>query len=934
MTFSRLETLRTFVAALLLTTTFAAGFVGYLVADTIDESVELLNLNHAAVTVTYDFTPSPEYVAMVDEATLEGRFELFPHTYSRIAKEQDKIRFIMGEVPRIAFKAFRIDTDQVEIDFGLHYKSKQFGLVPGVFSNGRVLRLTLPSLYTLRVANVTDQPLNMNFTVTGARADLAGFVPMVPGGGLTVGDTVRLRRTESAPDVTFCIAVLAAANGAEPSVRDVGSSCERLVLPTDASLDAGDYELQLIGVGNEGMAYARHELMFRPTSLPIRLSIARPTVVPGGLIVIDVVSDEPLDGCMVSVYDAFGRRMDRSRFDICGTVALGTSTSWAPGDYVVQVEGYHGNVIGRASMRVELLHARGILSGETKSEKTTYTAGETVRLHSDVTADVCHVQVFNEENVMVADLTSVGCGNAELELDRSLPAGTYAVQNTAYQNNRPVAQSSLAIEVSAWRPPPRTPLSEMCDGGFKHVMGSLLPCIEAGQTCFPSSTDIPLCLCFDGGTGDIMDVCEFGHYCNGVDCRSRRIESPYIIVRSGGSCVAKNGLQILSCIDPGELCMGQCVCLDRDASPVSTCAADDVCTPNGCRVSRLEFDSTGMEPDHVLADDLAEEGVNVTWRGRLRSDDDLLGKDALAELSANASLATLDPSNGPTIRTVGGRSDPWEVTATFRGELEPGRHETMLVMEYGEGVHAVRRPFDVWYPSERSLLLIAVRDIDPTQVRPMDFKEGFSMEVTVDVLDAQSMAQVRLPESSLAITLGGLNPVSQAVTYNHVSGMYLVSAAFLSDALPTTGEVVVSAEHLGRTGQVRDWVSMVSHLAPELQILRTNPGSDYEPLYHFQVTRGFALEFFLGLTGIPDLSEGDLRVHLANIDITDHLEYMRDTSSGLRLHLSDVSLCPDPPAPGDVIELRVDAQTPTLSVSTSAELTVHANPGNYEVLCP
>ena len=1013
------------VALALVLLCLASGYKGYLVAESIFETVEVLNFKHAIISVAYDMSPSPGYVDELDELALEKRFDIFDHTYSSITKQDDTARFTLGEVPRISFNTFTIDGDSLEVEFTLHYRPKQFDLIPGVFTYGRRLRITYPSLYTLRVANVTDLTLESNFTLAGRVVSMEAFTLKTPErDDYTVGDTIGI---EKVGDVTsslkFCIAALTERGDDLPVAKAFGSSCEKLVLPTDGSMDAVLYDLHIIGVRGDAMEYVKQEFRLAEPPLAIRLVPERTSAHLGTGLVLNVHPAQPLEGCTVNVYDAFWTKKNTLDLQSCTSVVVGTSTSWAPGTYLVEVEGYYQGLVGRATARFELIGVGGVMPADTKTDKDVYKAGEEVSLYTDAPGDICSVQVFNQDGIKVMEEESLGCGNAELSLDPSLDPGAYTIQTTAYRDNQNVGGSVNMIEVSEWRPQLRTPQSEVCEGGFMHVLGATLPCIQSGQTCTPSSSDIPLCLCFDKETGDALDVCEYGRYCSPSDCSELRIKSPFIIVESEGECMAKSGLQTLSCIDIGEVCMGTCVCLGWDNTPEATCVIGEMCTKDGCAPSNLEFSLVDLEPSHIRADVLRTMGVDVVWRGNIRYEGALLEDEAQAELNVNASLHDYDAILEPTIERIhNDQAGGWTIKTSFTADLTPGEYEVFLVIEYKGNIHVIRRQFEVWYPDEESFLRVSLHDIEPDKIRPKDFEVGFPLQADAAVQDLDGRSVLNLPKKAFNVTFGGLAPASFTPTYNKLSDRWQLSTTFMdtllfawdevpgadngklrsylrrtfgedwlehaeisksSDgrtitlasgndwvefaldggnirttvrtddgrgqelavreemdrlmvytALPTEQAISVAIDHLGRKGGSKEPIEVTDYVPLDFRIQRSSPGNDNEPLIHYLAVMGFNLDIFLQIKGTIDVSERDFRVFIGSLNVTDNLAYLVSTTSGVRLHLSDISLCPHPPDGGSTVELVVEIHTQMGTVETRrTDLQVKSNPGRYVVGC-
>ena len=1006
----------------LLVLSLAMGYQGYLVADSILENVEVLNFKHAIISVDYDMSLSPGYVDEFDETAMGSRFDIFEHTYSSVTKQEDMVRFTMGEVPRISFNTFTADDQSVEVEFTLHYFPKQFDLISGVFTYGRRLRIVYPSLYTIRVANITRLNLETNFTLIGRRIEMEDFTPDLPeSGDLTIGDTLRIKRTgDASGSLKFCVAALTRRSDTDVLVRAFGSSCEKLVLPTQGTLSEVLYDLHLIGVRGDGMGYVVHPVRLSEPPLAIRLTTQRKSVHLGEGLELDVDPAEPLEGCTVKVFDSFWTRRNEIHLQACTHVVVGTSTAWAPGTYILEVEGYHQGLVGKATESFQLLGIAGALPTETKTDKDVYKAGEDVNLFTDAPGDICTVQVFNQDGIRVMEEDSLGCGNAELELDPSLDSGTYTVQTTAYKNNRNVGSSMNMIEVSDWRPELRSAQSEVCEGGFMHVLGATLPCIETGQTCVPSSGDIPLCLCFGKESGDVVDVCEYGRFCGASDCSEQRIKSPFIIIESEGECMAKSGEQTLSCIEIGEICMGTCVCLDREKNPAATCVIGEMCGTDGCAPSALEFSLLEMEPAHVRADVLASEGINLTWKGNVRFEGAVLGDEALAELAANASLHDHDTVDDPTIWRLHGESAGWAINTTFKAQMLPGEYEAFIVVGYRDNIHVLRRPFEVWYPRDESILRLSIKEVDPAKVRPKDFEVGFPLEIDVTVNDMDGGIVVNLPLKAFNLTFGGLEPVSSTPTYNKLSQRWHLASNFMDvliftwedvpgmdsgrlrsylrrtygepwmddvdisksndgrtiilasgddwvefaleaggvtvstddgnghglsvreeegehkvySALPTEQAITLNVGYLGRKGRATSNVDVVDHVPLEFNIQRASPGNENEPLIHYLTMMGFNLDIFLQLKGSTDVSEDAFRVSIHGKDVTEHIAYLVSTTSGIRLHLSDISLCPNLPAGGSQVELKVVINSPMGGVvERSTQLELRSNPGQYVVGC-
>lgn len=908
----------------------ASPTAGLLVAESVTESVELVGLDEIRVTVVYDLVNSLDFIRNVDRRALEARFSAFPHTHSTLSIEGSKIMFVMGEAPRVGFIDFLARNGRVAIDLSLGYQPKLFDLLPGVLVKRRDLHITYPSLNTLHVEDVYDHPMETNFTIDGTAEELTGFTLEDP--TIEAGEVVRVVATgEEGSRPRFCAAALTMRGSDEVVAGAIQPSCHGIAIPTSASLTDADYDLHVIGVLNGAMGYAKHEVHVSEPPLRIGVAVEKDAVYLGDAIVLRMTSEIALDGCRAILYDEFGVRKNALTFNACTELVMGTSTALTPGYYIVVVEGSSGSFISRATARVELLGREDTVPVATKTDKDTYVAGEEITLYTDAPGGVCHVQVFDSHNTNVADLESVGCRDAKLTLDPSLEAGTYTIETTAYRENKIVAKSTNGIEVSAWRPRPRTPQGEACEGGSMYVLDTPLPCIETGQTCVPSSTDIPLCLCFDRDTGAAVDVCEYGRFCSGTGCDEVRIESPFIIVESEGECLAKSGLQTLSCLEVGEICTELCVCLDGDGAPVSSCTVGEVCSPDGCEPFSVEFSLVDMTPINVRTETLASEGVTITWYGNLRYEGALLGEESIGKLTVNASLGGRYAREARIYRSGDPRS-ALAVNATFHEELGPDRYEVYLAIEYEGTLNVVRHPFEVWYPREEHLW-VKIRNVDPPSLDHGDLEEGFPLRVIADVQSMEMRSVADLPKNAFHLSIGEVEAASTTPTYNPISAQWTIASTFKSDAPPSEETLYLEVDHLGRRGYGSEGLLVEESAQLDFTILRTTPGDLNEPLYHYLVVMGCNMDIYIQIKGSRDLIKEDFKVRIGRFDFTDRITHATGTSDGVRLHLTDVELCPGPPSPGDIIPLNVEIHTAEGRLSKTIDLPIASNPGNYVVRC-
>lgn len=895
---------------------FAFGAI--IEAENIVETVDISSLQFANINVAFQL-PS-FYVATLSEAAIANRCAVLSTVSSctpTVIVDTGTVNFNMVEPLDIRVENFKIGEDNVRVNLFMNYEPKQFALINGIAVRRRELKIQYPTHMTI-ITDVLARPLGATFTLTGTRHR----TPLIL-------ERTQFETGEAIPIPSFegklCIATLA--QGERALLKESAVGCGPFSLGTTSFVPEGKYDLYVLAIQRSGITVAEVPIELTWPKVRIDARPSRTSLVLGEKITVELSSAPPLEGCVVSVLDMNGIRVDQMNLRKCTTIPIGTQSSWTPGKYLVRIEGIVGTSRGQATFTLNL-RGRGYAPATTKTDKGSYVAGEPISIHIDAQGDYCEIELFDEDNTKVGEGDSPGCGNAQIKTDESLTNGSYVVRTKVYRDGNLKAVSSRGIEILEWRPPVRSPRADLCRGGFLYIDHFKLPCVATGDICIPSSTSLPACLCFDGA-GELVSPCRFGYRCAPSGCSERVVESAYIVIREGGRCIAKRGLERVSCVEAGEICSGTCVCLDKESKPISSCSLGQTCTVSGCQDMRLEMEVRSYE-DHVRTDRL-EEGIGLDITGHITYqvggvERQLMDTDR-AEIIITSSLGTLE-ADTVDMRYMSG-AEGWTVTPQFTGSLDPGTYELFLIVEYREDVHVIRRPFQVWYPEEMQNLGVKINSVSPLSMSITSIKKGGTVELVAKVVDREGQNLPHLPPEAFSVAVGQIPAYAVGSTFNPTSGLWTVIGNFRNETVQRSDTITLTLSSLGREGSAREGFDVVDQVQLSLRIGRVTPGTKDKPLFYLFATVGFDMDIFTTVEGAVSVRKEDFTIKIGRHDVSENIAYLVSTAEGIRIHLSEVHLCPDPPLPNSDLSVTTKVRASGQSSQDSVPIRLQGNPGNW-----
>ena len=886
-----------------------------LLGTSVNEIVEVVDATSLGLlTTTVRYSLSPDQVRGLTEADLRMRCATLSGVLECTASlESTAVVFSVLSYPRLDVRSLDIDENEVVADLLLEYTPLQFVLCDGLRAGTRSLSILYPS-HTTSFGSVRGIPYRTSFVTRLERRPLGISLYK---NEYTLGEPIPLPRLGG----RLCAAHVDMVEG-EGTLTTYRCSNHTLTLP--AELQPGTHTLTLVRLEPKIAYVAKFSTRFRAAELELALRLKDDRAALGEPINLTVTSSEELTGCSVHILDRHGVSVDAVTYAACDTVMLGTQPSWEPGEYVVRLRGFAGRVSGVASIRV-VLEDTGLKDAELALEKQTYEPGEDIRPAIDVPGATGKERTVTElvdtsgESIDSQEVN--GLDGTVIPVTPDTPPGDYVVRTKVYDDEGVVAVASRAIHVTEWQPASRR--SSLCPRGSLAVEDDSIACIAEGDVCVPTSSDVPVCLCFDEG-GDPAHVCSFGQRCAADGCTGGP-DSPYTIVFEQSRCRARRGITTLPCIGQGEVCFGNCVCLDENNIPLSPCNTGDVCAPAGCEDAGIVLRLDAMTPGHAGVDEL-EDGIKVTWTGFLKRGDRFLGSMATRDINITARLGSL--KSVETGFEHVSLDKGWQFWARFSGDLPPGHSTLFLIIRYeNDTVHVVRRPFALHVPADERGLNVSIDVLTPQMVSLESLRIGTAVRVLAEVRDDEAEPVTDLATEDFTLSFGAVKARSLSAQFEPASKRWRVVGTL--EGKVAADKLTLKIDSLGRQASASSPLSVVEHLPLTLEMSRIRPGTGDNPLYSILLGIGFNMDIHLDLEGADLVREEDFKVSIGERDVTSSLAYIMSTPSGVRLHLSRVKLCPDAPRPGDPVPVEVFVTSEGVTVRDRIYITVQGNPGAW-----
>lgn len=880
-------------------------------AESIIEEVEMRHLDMMSIRARYVLpAEAMERLTATALADICRRLPFEDCTYS-VEEGARTVIFEATDIPDIEL----VDASKVGAEVALTFRHRYLPLQSRLGSVGgheQRLIIRYPT-HALDYEMVPTRAMENTFVITGPARPVEWFVREER---VAVGEPIEIDMGMG----EFCFVGLYSEE--QMIGRAMALGCGSLMLPTDSALVGKDAEVRLVNYAQGTLRYSKlppGTLGVLPPEFPIRLQVTPYDVPAGSPFLLQLFTEESLTGCHVSLNDIGGHVLMTNEFEQCDNILLGTSTAWRAGEQYIKVKAYAGALTGEAATNFVIKDEAGFRKGpELHLEQNVYTAGEQVRLWGDDLGGqaYCSARLETADGILVEETNSLGCEKVHITLDEELPQGNYVIRSELIERGRLTGRASFPLQVRSWNPMPGSPLALLCPAGAFRLREERLPCLRPGNTCTPTSIEVPLCLCFSSG-GEISDVCHFGETCGRVKCEERAV-SPYMIVYQEGQCLARRGTNALACARQGEMCTEACVCLSEGGNPIARCVGGEICTERGCEEPRLLFRVGSVEPD-VVRENEVRDGIMVKVTGVLKYDGTVIRS---TDVQITAYMAG-EEHTGMIEDTVDGSRVI--ITLPVEGEVLPGEYQLTMQLIRGDDRVMVQKPFTVWYADD--VLTVKQVQIQESVARE-DLAAGDTFKMRVKLLDQGGREMVGVPVSAMDLDIDGVTINSLAAKYE--SGSYIVVGSLEADLPAGPRHVKFTVNHLGREGGITGTLNVLDEPPLTLSILDVEPGKKEKPILFILLSGlGFDLDVYLNVGGVDQVNKENTRVTINGQEITRLMSYAVNTNKGVRMHMTAVSLCPDVPPQGAKLLLEVILSRGGEQVSDRIVLHTRGNPGDW-----
>lgn len=911
---------RYFILVTLLLFSITTLSVG-LLATSAEEEIDLMSLNLMRISTRFNMTQS-NYFTRLDQTSLDqtcDRQKNLQNCYARIDRSQNIVTFSAVTEPRLLANDLVFnDKDEVAITFLFYYVPYQFSFLPGINVPLRSLKMAFPTHITL-FEKVTHQPHISKFTIEKApeSAELNDVKSSYKQGENIIITGI---------DGNICVgAILNKKKEAHTLKTSIG--CKPFTLPT-RDIPPNAYTVSVISITPKSMIHYSQTTAVLESEHDIIVDVVPPKVVAGDIFFVDALDNEynpiHLKDCTITLEDVFNNVIDKVTDKNCSRVPIGTPSTLTGGEYIVRISAFKGDKEVSGETTIEATQNKGS-AGEIQIGKSEFYAGEHLEFNLKANGDYCTVELLDSGYGHIKQLDAMECSNGDLKLDETLSEGLYTIKTRVYKKNKKVGFMSRTIHINKWTFKPKSDFSRLCTSGEAQIGEDAFPCISEGYSCIPSSDAVPLCLCFDK-EGAINDFCKFNEKCNSAGCQESPLSSPYTIIQKNNKCIARRGVQNIECVFEGELCSGGCICVVEDYTPVATCAVGEICTKGGCITPELVFELEKIEPNHIEAG----KSTDIKILGQIK-----LKEGKLNQGDPNLDFKAFIGNEEGTLssKLFSGGDNFWEVTMEFPAITPPRNSELLFVTQYNDFTHAVRKDFDIWYPANEQKLNVHIKEVLPDKISLKHLKSGASIKIRAHITDSGDDVIKALPQNAIRVTLGEAKSYSLSAVFDRLTNDWTIVANFQNDSpLFNAEEIKLEISHLGRKGSATYPVKTLQKLPLSLQIGFLNPGNEEKPLFYMLVPIGFSLDVFLNIEGDANIKKEHFKIFIGETDVTEYLSYVTSTNRGLKLHLSNVVLCPNPPRPNTNAQLKVTLNYEDQSISDFAFLYIKGNPGNWKNL--
>ena len=200
-------------------------------------------------------------------------------------------------------------------------------------------------------------------------------------------------------------------------------------------------------------------------------------------------------------------------------------------------------------------------------------------------------------------------------------------------------------------------------------------------------------------------------------------------------------------------------------------------------------------------------------------------------------------------------------------------------------------------------------------------------------MDSDGKTVKSLPADALHVWLGDNEDNTISAEYDPVSAIWVIVATFRGkkEILPVNS-ILLEIDYLGLQGRDTAEFSIAEHVPLSVKIGYITPGNREDPLFYMLVPLGFSLDIYADVGGSAAVGRENIQVYIGRFNVTDSISYVSSTNKGIRIHLTGVVLCPDPPRPNTSVKVEVRVIAGKERASDYSYIYIRGNPGNWKNL--
>lgn len=720
------------------------------------------------------------------------------------------------------------------------------------------------------------------------------------------------------------------------------AGCKNMFITTKATLGPGIYKVNVLAFFVGDILSGQSAVSIIPSSVIIDVKADKTKIRPGDIIKLLLTSSSKLDSCTFLVYDSKKHPILVQDFFSCDSLIIATDKQWTDKNYLILIKGKNslGEGFATLDLSVELpkkintdvddtfLEPNPTVSpiSESPLEKTHYSAGDRIVSHFDVKTPVDFVEtkIYDENHNIITETECINCEKSEIELDKTLKTGNYIVETIFYKDGKIVKLTTTPIKIDAWNALAGSDMDKLCPTRHFSLDYIDVSCISPGQMCVPSYNEVPLCLCFDSKQY-IVDVCNSGGRCSSQGCKKTTM-SPYTVFYHEGECKAKMGTQTINCINEGEICSGSCLCVSQDKVIVSSCSYGDLCSAYGCTKPNMLFSLESFSPE-TINKNMLKNGVEFSWKGLFKYFDkyDFIKRNnisvyaQLGDRRYNTEILKDDAQKGTTI------------TSKINAELDPGVYNIYLVFIKGDDTFVLKKRLQINYNEKE--IIVSIERLVRDKFSLNELKHSTTLELHASIKDIYGKDILSLRNNAFKLFFNDEEQIVRSSSFEKHNKLWSVRSKLQKQTVsPGNAHITLKVDDLGRSGSEDAQAVVLEKIPLDVRVLKTSPGTEENPVFYLSYIIGLDLEIYLEVKGIFSGNKEDMRIKINEKDITDKITYFIGTESGIKVHLSNIQLCPNPPLPDASVSVSVSLFGDDEKATDSARLYIKDNPGSWSNL--